>query len=77
MYFQNSDYPSLFLGGYIALAKKFHKPLIQKCETKIFKQKRFHKKLVQSQPEKKLGILRLNKIMSKLLTIGKCLQLNC
>ena len=48
-----------------------------KSETKIFKQKDFIKKLVQSQREQNSGIFRLNKIISKLLTISKCLQLNC
>ena len=38
----------------VTLVKKYNKPLLQKSETKIFKQKRFHKKLVQSQREKKL-----------------------
>ena len=66
-----------FLGGYIALVKKFHKPLLQKIETKIFKEKRFHKNLVQSKREKNSSILRLNKIMCELLTTSKCLQLNC
>ena len=45
--------------------------------SKIFNQKRFHKKLFQSQGEKNSGVLRLNQIKSKLLTIKKCLQLNC
>ena len=58
----------------VALIKKFNKPSLQKIEIKIFKQKIFYKKLVQSQREKNSGIL---KIMSKLLTISKCLQLNC
>ena len=62
---------------YIALAKKFHNLLLQKCENKIFKQKRLYKKLVESKREKYSGILRLNEMMSKLLTISTCLQLNC
>ena len=66
-----------FFGCYIALVKKFHKPLLENGETKIFKQKRFHKKVVQSRPEKNSGILRLNKIMPRLVTTSKCLQLNC
>ena len=74
--FPEKPVPFIFLGSFIALAKKFLKPPLQKSETKIFKQKRFHKKLVQSQREKNSGILRLNKILSKLLTISKCLQLN-
>ena len=42
-----------FLGAAtLFLARKFRKPLLQKSETKIFKQKIFRKKLVQSQREK-------------------------
>ena len=55
----------------------YDKPLLRKSETnetKIFDQKMFYKKLVQSLKEK---ILRLNLIMSKLLILSKCLQLNC
>ena len=59
------------------MQKKYNKPILQKRETKIFKQRRFHKKLVQSQREKNLGVLRLNQIMPKLLTISKRLQFNC
>ena len=66
-----------FFGGYIVLGRKFQKPLLQKSETKISKPKVFRKTLVQSEREKKSGILRLNKIKSKLLTVSKCLQLNC
>ena len=63
--------------GEVTLVKKDNKTLLQKTETKIFDQQRFHKKLVSSQQEKKLGILRLNQILYKLLTISKCLQLKC
>ena len=61
----------------VTLVKKCNKPSLQKSETKIFDQKRFHKKLVPSQQEKMLGVLRLNQIMSALLIINKCLELNC
>ena len=37
----------------VTLVKNYNKPLIQKSETKIFKQKRFHKTLVQSKRVKK------------------------
>ena len=57
--------------------EKYNKTLLRKSETKIFDQKRFHKKLVPSQQEKMLGVLRLNQIMSALLIINKCLELNC
>ena len=39
----------------VTLIKKYNKPLLQKSETKVCKQKKFHKKLVQSQRAKKLG----------------------
>ena len=39
----------------VTLVKNYDKPLLQKSETKIFKQKSFHKKLFQSQRGKKLG----------------------
>ena len=61
----------------VTLVKRYNKSLLQKSETKTFDQKRFQKKLVPSQQEKNLGVLRLNQIMSTLLTIRKRLQLNC
>ena len=70
--FQHNYFPSFFWAATLFLAKKFHKSLLQKSETKIFKQKIFREKLVQSQREKNLGVLRLNKIMSKLLTVSVC-----
>ena len=39
----------------VTLIKKYNKPLLQKSETKIFKQKKIHKKLVQSQRAEKPG----------------------
>ena len=39
----------------VTFVKWYNKPLLQKSETKIFRQKRFLKKLVHSQLEKKLG----------------------
>ena len=39
----------------VTLIKKYDKPLLQKSETEVFKQKKIHKKLVQSQQAKKLG----------------------
>ena len=48
-----------------------------KKTNKDFRQKRLTNKLVLSQRERTSGILRLNQILSKLLTIRKCLQLNC
>ena len=35
--------------------KKYDKPLLQKSETEVFKQKKIHRKLVQSQEAKILG----------------------
>ena len=48
----------LFLGDTLLWSnshKKYNKPLLQKSETEVFKQKKIHKKLVQSQQAKKLG----------------------
>ena len=39
--------------------KLLKKVLLQKSETKVFKQNQFHKKLVQNQREKKLGRLEI------------------
>ena len=39
----------------VTLLKKYDKPLLQKSETEVFKQKKNHKKLVPSQQAKKLG----------------------
>ena len=39
----------------VTLTKMYNKPLLQKSETEIFKQKKNRKKLVQSQQAKKLG----------------------
>ena len=65
-----------WLRCYEDTVKKYKKPLLQKSETKIFKQKRFHEKLVQSQREKKLGLFEI-KSENVLITISKFLQLNC
>ena len=35
-------------------SKKYNKPLLQKSETELFKQKKIHKKVAQSQQAKKL-----------------------
>ena len=72
--------PSFFCSvATLFLARKFHEPLLQN-ETKISKQKRFCKNLLkvsEKKTQKNSGIFRLNKIMFKLLAVGKCLQLNC
>ena len=39
----------------VTFIKKYNKPLLQKSQTEVFKQKKIHKKLVQSQQAKKLG----------------------
>ena len=59
----------------VTLVKKY-KPSLQKKGTKIFDERRSTKKPVPSQREKNSGVLRLNQILSNLLTISKCLQLN-
>ena len=55
----------------VTLVKKCNKPLLQKRETKIFDQKRFMKNLFKVNEKNKSGILRINHIMSKLLTLSK------
>ena len=42
VYFQNNYFPS-FLGGYITLAKKFHKPLLKKGKQRFSNKKDFIK----------------------------------
>ena len=39
----------------VNLIKKYEKPLLQKSETEVFKQKKIHRILVQSQQAKELG----------------------
>ena len=39
----------------VTFIKKYNKPLLQKSQTEVFKQKQFHKNLVQSQQAKKLA----------------------
>ena len=53
------------------------KTTTKKQTNKDFRQKRLTNKLALSQREKNSCVLRLNQILSKLLTISKCLQLNC
>ena len=61
----------------VTLVKRYNKPLQWKSEIKIFDQKAFHKNLLIVNEKKNSGVLRLNHIMLKFLTITKCLQLNC
>ena len=56
----------------VTLVKKYNKPLLQKSETKISTKKRFIKNLLKINEKKNSGVLRLNQIMFKLLTISKC-----
>ena len=58
----------------VNLVKKCNKPLLQKCETTIFDQKRFIKNLLKVSKKNILGILRINQVMSKLSILSKCLQ---
>ena len=51
--------------------KKCNKQVLQKTETKIFDQKRFIKNLFKVNDKNKSGVLRINQIMSKLLTLLK------
>ena len=59
----------------VTIVKKHNKPVLKKVKQRFSAKK--DKMLVQSQREKNSSVLRLNQIMSKLLTISKCLQLNC
>ena len=62
---------------YEVLVKKCNKPLLQKSEKKFLDQERFVKNLLKVNEKNNAGISRINQIMSKLLTLSKCLQLNC
>ena len=55
----------------VALVKKCNKPLLHKTGTKIFDQKKFIKNLLKVNEKNKSGILRINQIMSNLLTLIK------
>ena len=61
----------------VTLVKKCDKPLLQKSGTKIFDQNRFIKNLLKVDEKNSLDVLRINQIMSKLLTLSKRSQLNC
>ena len=61
----------------VTLVKKCNKPQLQKRETKIFDQKRVTKNLFKVNEKINSGVLRINQIMSKLLTLSKSSQLNC
>ena len=55
----------------VTLVKKSNKLLLQKSETNIFDQKIFIKNLFKVNGKNKSGVLRINQIMSKLLTLIK------
>ena len=57
--------------------KKCNKPLLQKSEIKIFDQKRFIKNLFKVKEKNNSGVLKINHIMCKLLTLSTRLQFNC
>ena len=61
----------------VALVKNCNKPLLQKSETNIFDQKRFVKNLFKVNDKNNPGVLRINQITSKSLTLSKGLQLTC
>ena len=70
--------PFIFFGRLYCFLQESFVNHYYKVKLRFLNKKSFRKKLVQSQGEKKhSGILRLNKIMSKLLTVSKCLQLHC
>ena len=53
------------------LVKKCNKLLLQKSETKIFDLKRFIENFFKGNEKNNSDVLRINQIMSKLLTLGK------
>ena len=55
----------------VTLVKMCNKPLLQKTETKIFDQKVFIKNLFKVNEKSKSAVLRINQVMSKLLTLIK------
>ena len=61
----------------VTLVKKCNKPLLQINETKILDQRRFIKDLFKVNEKNNLGVLGINQIMSKFLTLSKRFQLNC
>ena len=61
----------------VTLVKKRHKPILQKSETKVFDQKRFIQNLFKANEKNDSGVLRINQIISKSLTLSESLQLNC
>ena len=61
----------------VTLTKKYNKPLLQKSETEVFKQKKIHKKLVQSQQAKKLGGFEIKLDNVWIANNKQFLQLNC
>ena len=71
--------PFIFWGAILFLARQVH---YYKVKQRFPSQKDFIKRLFKGQREKtkkeaNSGILKLNKIMSKLLTVSKCFQLSC
>ena len=50
------------------VVEKCSNPLLQKSETKIFDRERFMKNLFKVSEKNNLWVLRINQIMSKLLT---------
>ena len=55
----------------VTLVKMCNKSILQKSETKIFNQKRFIKNLFKVNAKNRSNVLRINQIMSKLLTLIK------
>ena len=61
----------------VTLVKRYNKPLLKKVKQKCSYKKDFIKNLFKVNEKKNSAVLRLNQIMFKLLTMSKCLQLNC
>ena len=61
----------------LLLEKSIINPYYKKLKQKIFGQKRFIKNLFKVKAKNNSGVLRINQIMCKLLTLSKRLQFNC
>ena len=61
----------------VTLVTKCNKLLLQKSEAKIFDQKRVIENFFKVNEKNNLGILRMNQIMSRLLTLSESSQLIC
>ena len=61
----------------VTLVKKYNKTQLQKVKQRFSTEKDFIEYLFKVNEKKNLGVLRLNQVMSKVLTLSKYSQLNC